>query len=584
MDRSNQNRKVITSPRVCKITLCRRFWRPDVTSALRPAFFSIHAFPGGWGVGEGMRLLSWNVNGLRAAGGGGGGGSSSSAGLRLLLDSLGADIICLQETKITRDLLDESLAIVEGYNSYFSFSRTRSGYSGVATFCKASATPEAAEEGLSRLWTKHEGAVGCYGDTGDFTADELQALDSEGRAVITRHRIWTSEQQETTLTVLNVYCPRADPDKPERGDFKLRFYELLQRRAEAILEAGGHVVIMGDINTAHKRIDHCDPGDLESFQGHPGRCWLDGFLWEPGKDSADGKLFVDTFRFLHPNQEEAYTCWCNVTGSRQLNYGTRIDYILADRALALSELVEAQLRAEVMGSDHCPVQAVLKTTCLAAPRCPPLCTRFLPKFAGTQQKLSRFLVKVPQTGPPEKGQKRDWAEPLAVGGSKKSRTSPLQKKGQGDLRSFFKMGTSRAGDTDSAGCKSKTTQRAEDSGGNHSVEDCQGEDVAAIAHPPTEGLRMEPTVGVANGEAMHSGEEAAPSRPHQSAALWKSLLSGPPRPPPCKGHGEPCVLRTVKKQGPNCGRHFYVCARPLGKASDPRARCDFFLWASHGNP
>lgn len=61
---------------------------------------------------------------------------------------------------------------------------------GVATFCRASATPEAAEEGLSGLFTKHSGAVGCYGNTEDFTVDELKALDSEGRAVLTRHRIW----------------------------------------------------------------------------------------------------------------------------------------------------------------------------------------------------------------------------------------------------------------------------------------------------------------------------------------------------------------------------------------------------------
>ncbi|KAF7240064.1 DNA-(apurinic or apyrimidinic site) lyase 2 [Varanus komodoensis] len=88
------------------------------------------------------------------------------------------------------DLLEEPLAIVEGYNSYFSFSRTRSGYSGVATFCKADATPEAAEEGLSGLFTKHDGAVGCYGNTDNFTLEELQALDSEGRAMITRHCIW----------------------------------------------------------------------------------------------------------------------------------------------------------------------------------------------------------------------------------------------------------------------------------------------------------------------------------------------------------------------------------------------------------
>uniref|UniRef100_A0A8D0HWW1 exodeoxyribonuclease III n=1 Tax=Sphenodon punctatus TaxID=8508 RepID=A0A8D0HWW1_SPHPU len=173
-----------------------------------------------------MRLVSWNVNGLRAG--------AAPAGLGRLLGALGGDVVCLQETKISR----------------------------VATFCKDSATPEAAEEGLSGLLTKPAGAIGCYGDTSDFTPEELQVLDSEGRAIITRHRICTSEQRETTLTLINVYCPCADPDRPDRGDFKLRFYRLLERRAEALLKAGGHVVIVGDINTAHKPIDHCDPGDL----------------------------------------------------------------------------------------------------------------------------------------------------------------------------------------------------------------------------------------------------------------------------------------------------------------------------------
>ncbi|KAK9407578.1 DNA-apurinic or apyrimidinic site lyase 2 [Crotalus adamanteus] len=527
-----------------------------------------------------MRLVTWNVNGLRAAAG--------SAGLRPLLDSLGADVICLQETKITRDLLEEPLAIVEGYSSYFSFSRIRSGYSGVATFCKVSATPEAAEEGLSGLFTKHSGAIGCYGNTEDFTADELKALDSEGRAVITRHRICISEQQETLLTVINVYCPRADPEKPERGDFKLQFYRLLQARAEALLRAGGHVIILGDINTAHRPIDHCDPGDLESFQEHPGRHWLDGFLWEPGKDSENENLFVDTFRFLNPSQDEAYTCWCNVTGSRHLNYGTRIDYILADRALALLELTDAQIMPEVLGSDHCPVQAVLKSTCLSAPRCPLLCTRFLPEFAGTQQKLNRFLVKVEQTKLPEKGQKRSKAERTALANLKKRRTGPAQK-GQGDLRSFFKAGTLDAEPMDDGRGQSvlKVVQRAaaEDSGKWPIVESteritdkCGVEEVSGVTQTSIESPKV-PSKGVTSKAAMNCEKNTLPSTQNQSV-LWKSLLPGPAHPPRCKAHKEPCVLRTVKKQGPNCGRRFFVCARPLGKPSDPRARCDYFLWAS----
>ncbi|EMP26945.1 DNA-(apurinic or apyrimidinic site) lyase 2 [Chelonia mydas] len=169
---------------------------------------------------------------------------------------------------------------------------------GVATFCKDSATPLAAEEGLSGLLAQpgEGGAVGCYGDLGAFTPQELKALDSEGRAVITHHRI-------------------------------------------------RHVVILGDINTSHRPIDHCEPGDLEAFQEHPGRRWLDGFLWVPDGPPGQG-LFVDTFRLLHPSQPYAFTCWRVDTGARLTNHGTRLDYVLADRALALAELRDARVLPE----------------------------------------------------------------------------------------------------------------------------------------------------------------------------------------------------------------------------------------------
>lgn len=145
---------------------------------------------------------------------------------------------------------------------------------GVATYCKDSATPFAAEEGLTGLLTNHEGAVGCYGhQAAEFCSEELQLLDNEGRAVVTQHRVkwdlyvlcfilkdpvmiralehtvlcvcswlWFSphrcQDKEQTVTVINVYCPRADPEKPERKQFKLQFYKLLRCRAEAILKDG----------------------------------------------------------------------------------------------------------------------------------------------------------------------------------------------------------------------------------------------------------------------------------------------------------------------------------------------------------
>ncbi|XP_051949833.1 DNA-(apurinic or apyrimidinic site) endonuclease 2-like [Xyrauchen texanus] len=121
-----------------------------------------------------------------------------------------------------------------------------------------SGTPFLAEEGLTGLLTSHEGAIGCYGDQVEFSSEELMALDNEGRAVITQHHFMYVKDRPEKLTVINVYCPLADPDKPERKRYKLQFYRLLQIRAEAVLSSGSHVIVLGDVNTPHQPIDHLD--------------------------------------------------------------------------------------------------------------------------------------------------------------------------------------------------------------------------------------------------------------------------------------------------------------------------------------
>ncbi|KAM3871828.1 DNA-(apurinic or apyrimidinic site) endonuclease 2 [Diretmus argenteus] len=578
-----------------------------------------------------MKIVTWNINGIR----------TFKSGIKNALDALDADIICVQETKVTRDLLDERTAIVDGYNSYFSFSRGRSGYSGVATYCKDSATPFAAEEGLTGLLTNHKGAVGCHGDHTEFSPEELQLLDNEGRAVITQHRIMCQDQMQT-VTVVNVYCPRADPEKPERKQFKLQFYKLLQSRAEAILETGSHVIVLGDVNTSHRPIDHCDPNDIEDFEGNPGRKWLDVFLHSDSKEKrSDEELdehcevtstdpihsgkFVDTFRYFHPTRTSAFTCWCTLTGARQTNYGTRIDYIFADYLLAKEHFVAADIMPEVEGSDHCPVWGQLSCSVLPSSKPPPLCTRHLPEFAGKQQKLSQFLVKVdqksiqsesmdPLPGSQEAKERRENVNPLRAGNcsgmkrtlpvnsaapkGKKSKTIKMSSKPQGSLLAFFKpkltnavpsrgapvsqcekmLGLDQA--TSSQNLQKEYTTRQDDSsvtgrGTNVTTGVCLSpssttEESDKPIQTKAERLKSQPTVG--------------PSDPKKGASLvfWKSVLHGPPPPPHCKVHREPCVLRTVKKDGPNMGRQFFVCARPQGHASNPDARCNFFAWVDKG--
>lgn len=109
---------------------------------------------------------------------------------------------------------------------------------GVATFCRNEVTPIAAEEGLSSVLTLQP-SIGTYGSNTDFTLEELEALDGEGRAILTEHRLVNHK----SVVIINVYCPRADKENKERVDFKLNFYKLLQERAEAIVGAGRYVII-----------------------------------------------------------------------------------------------------------------------------------------------------------------------------------------------------------------------------------------------------------------------------------------------------------------------------------------------------
>ncbi|MBN3293740.1 APEX2 lyase, partial [Polypterus senegalus] len=618
-----------------------------------------------------MKIVSWNINGIRTFRG----------RFQQMLDSLDADIICLQETKVTRDLLDERTAIVEGYNSYFSFSRGRSGYSGVATFCKNCAIPFVAEEGLTGLLSSKGETVGCYGDRTEFSDEELQQLDNEGRAIITQHKIMCSGDREEILTVINVYCPRADPEKPERKLFKLRFYQLLQIRAEAILKTGSHVIILGDVNTSHKAIDHCDPDDLDSFEDNPGRKWLDNFLFglvntedelddsasdkvnlqvnKSGSQEEGGGKFVDTFRFFHPNRPNAFTCWCTLTGARQTNYGTRIDYIFANRNLVENEFVDSEIMPEVEGSDHCPVRGELRGFSIASPKCPSLCTKYMPEFAGHQQKLSRFLVKVGQPVKPEEmaedvpqlpgsqeaeevrenirptlenlGKKRDAQKaPSPVTKRPKSSYTKVKSRQHVSLLAFFKpklndvntesmpqcnsninsyqnfetssessqeIGSTRSRAPESENCLTENkhlktlasriyTNLSKNEELIDKEIDCESDEKERSHYFLTSPGHHSSNVQGPLDRSERKGSDRANDKQSniggKSTEFWKSVLHGPPAPPSCKVHGEPCVLRTVKKAGPNLGKKFFVCARPQGHSSNPEARCNFFLWVEKG--
>ena len=106
------------------------------------------------------------------------------------------------------------------------------------------------------------------------------------------------------------------------------------------------------------------------------------------------EVLLDMYRYLHPTERGSYTCWCTVTGSRQVNYGQRIDYILASRGLA-DHIVSCDVLQKEMGSDHCPVVAQLSVSIVPSPVLSQHCSSFYPRFAGRQSKLSSFFSKGP---------------------------------------------------------------------------------------------------------------------------------------------------------------------------------------------
>ena len=253
-----------------------------------------------------VRILSWNVNGIRAA---------YKKGILNWFSKEQPDILCIQETKAMKEQLPQDLLNVNGYTSYFS-SAERKGYSGTATYTKVN--PVKVANGIG-----------------------IKKFDSEGRFLIT-------EFDEFIL--FNIYFPNGKAKK-ERLQYKMDFYEAFLKHLKKLLKQDKKIVICGDVNTAHKEIDLARPKANEKISGFlpEERKWIDKLL-ETG--------FTDTFRKFNQKPEQ-YTWWDMMTRARDRNVGWRIDYFFISDNLN-DNLKNAIILPEVMGSDHCPVGIELK--------------------------------------------------------------------------------------------------------------------------------------------------------------------------------------------------------------------------------
>lgn len=154
-----------------------------------------------------------------------------------------------------------------------------------------------------------------------------------------------------------------------------------------------NVIILGDLNTSHRPIDTCDSSGPE-YATNPCRKWFNRFIFDSHLIEAESSgKFVDAFRFFHPDAKEAFTCWSTATGARQTNYGCRIDYTLGDKDLVQSHFRNCDISPHVQGSDHCPVIAEVDLPIIAAEKCPSLCAKWMPEFAGRQRKMQDFFKK-----------------------------------------------------------------------------------------------------------------------------------------------------------------------------------------------
>lgn len=248
-----------------------------------------------------MKLLSWNVNGYRAA---------LKKGFGEFLLASGADILGLQEVKSAREQLKPADTAFEGYDCAWN-SAERKGYSGVAAFYRPK--PLAAANGLGEA-----------------------RFDSEGRVMTLEY---------PSFYLLNVYFPNGGQG-PERLKYKLEFYEAFLGRIEKLRESGKAVLFCGDVNTAHNEIDLARPKENVENSGFMPveRAWLD-------KITAKG--WVDTFRMFHPEPGQ-YSWWDYKTRARERNVGWRLDYFFVNKEKA-SRVKDAFILPQVQGSDHCPV-------------------------------------------------------------------------------------------------------------------------------------------------------------------------------------------------------------------------------------
>ncbi|WP_446899333.1 exodeoxyribonuclease III [Clostridium sp. LBM24168] len=254
-----------------------------------------------------MNIYSWNVNGLRAI---------CRKNFFQWIHEENPDILCVQETKLQENTLEDKLRNITGYYSYFSFAEKK-GYSGVAVYTKFK--PLSVGHGIG-----------------------IESFDSEGRILILEF---------TDFTLLNIYFPNGQMSD-ERLEYKMKFYDAILDYCNKLVAEGKKLVICGDYNTAHTEMDIKNAKANSNRSGFLPieRQWIDKFI-------QNG--YIDTYRYINPHKIE-YSWWSYRFKARERNAGWRIDYHFVSSNL-FSKIKDARILTDVPGSDHCPIMINVKS-------------------------------------------------------------------------------------------------------------------------------------------------------------------------------------------------------------------------------
>lgn len=285
-----------------------------------------------------MRLISWNVNGLRAA---------VTKGFYDFYNKMDADVFCIQETKMQLNQVDEEMKKLGNYQ--FWNSGVRKGYSGTATFIKDK--PINVEYGINDKI--EEEIINSKEFKQNNIFEQEQIIRKKHNLEASKHIILKENNEGRILTcefekffLVNCYVPNSKREL-ERLDYRVLWEEEF-RLYLMQLDKIKPIIYCGDLNVAHEEIDLKNPSTNHNNAG-----FTDDERIEMTKLLQAG--FVDSFRYMYPEKTDAYTWWSYMFHAREKNVGWRIDYFIVSDRLK-DKIIDAKIYPEIMGSDHCPIE------------------------------------------------------------------------------------------------------------------------------------------------------------------------------------------------------------------------------------